>query len=108
MAIPSYQALMAPVLRLLADGQDRSTSELRSSLATELGYTRSDRELRTKSGEPLDRNRLNYAVTYLLHAGLVSHPRRGFTRIEPRGLRVLQDHPDSIDRSIEAYSPWVN
>ena len=39
MTVPDYQSLMAPVLHALADGQERSISELHTVIAEQLALT---------------------------------------------------------------------
>ena len=43
MAIPDYQTLMLPVLKLLGDGQERSFSQLVPTLADDLQLTDEER-----------------------------------------------------------------
>lgn len=42
-------------------------------------------------------NRVGWAQTYLKKAELVSSPKRGYVTITTRGLRVLDEAPESID-----------
>jgi restriction system protein len=98
--IPDYQSLMAPVLHVLADGQEHSTAQLRDTLAGQLHLTGEDLRATIPSGGLLFANRVHWAVTYLYHAGLAARPRRGVVQITQRGRDVLAKHPDRIDLSV--------
>jgi restriction system protein len=98
--VPDYQSLMAPVLHALADGQEHSISQLRSVIADQIGLTDEDLRATIPSGSQLFASRVHWAVTYMYQAGLVRRPRRGVVQITPRGVDVLQAHPDRVDLSI--------
>jgi len=68
MAIPDYQSLMVPVLKLASDGM----SDVVESLATQLKLTESEREELLPSGkQPVFNNRVHWAKTYLVKAKLL-------------------------------------
>jgi restriction system protein len=98
--IPDYQSLMAPALDALADNHEHSMSELRASLADKIGLTEEDLRVKIPSGAPLFASRLHWAVTYMYQSGLVRRPRRGVVEITPRGLDVLNKHPNRVDLSV--------
>jgi hypothetical protein len=50
---PDYQSFMAPVLHALADGQERSMSELRTVIAEQLALTPDDLRATIPSGHSL-------------------------------------------------------
>ncbi len=100
MAVPEYQTFMAPVLMALQDGQPRSARQIREFVAAEMGITEDDRKDLIKSGIPVFDNRVSWAVTYMVQAGLVRRPRRGVNQITERGLAVLREHPDRVDNNI--------
>lgn len=98
MAIPDYQALMLPMLRLLRDGNEHPLGEVRSALATEIGITQDEAEALLPSGnQGVFANRVGWARTYLKMAALIEYVRRGVLRITPRGLTVLEQAPPSIN-----------
>jgi serine/threonine protein kinase len=98
--IPDYQSLMAPVLGALADGQEQPVSRLRETLVGQLKLAGEDLTAALPSGGSLFGSRVQRAVTYLYHAGLLSRPRRGVVQITPRGREILAKHPDRIDVSV--------
>lgn len=98
MAIPDYQTLMLPVLKLSADGAEHRFRDVVEQLATQLGITEAERaELLPSGTAPLFDNRVGWARTYLKQAGLLESPKRGFMRITTRGLEVLSSRPERID-----------
>lgn len=97
MAIPDYEALMLPLLRAVADGQEHRMKILVRGLADQFGLTDEERERRLPSGQQtVIANRIGWARTYLLKAGLLEFVRRGFVRISEAGRRVLEHPPDAI------------
>ncbi len=42
------------------------------------------------------RNRVHWAITYLIKAGLLTRPKRGYFTITERGKKVLAENPDKI------------
>lgn len=98
MSIPDYQTIMLPLLRRLGDGAERSMRELIDSLAVEFRLTEEERKQLLPSGQqPVFDNRVGWARTYLLKAGLLESPRRGIVRITERGRHVLDQKPEQID-----------
>src|SRR3954453_9934304 len=100
MAVPEYQTFMAPVLRALQDGQPRSASEIREMVATEMRISEDDRQELIKSGIPVFDNRVGWAVTYMVQAGLIRRPKRAINEITERGLQVLRDPPTRVDNQV--------
>lgn len=98
MPIPDYETIMLPLLRSVADGGEYSMRDLIDTLATEFGLTDEERNRLLPSGQqPLFDNRVGWARTYLLKAGLLTSPRRGFIRITERGQQVLNENPEWVD-----------
>lgn len=98
MAIPDYQSLMLPTLRLYADHQEHSFREVVESLATELHLTEQERKEMLPSGQQqVFDNRVGWARTYLKKAGLIEATRRAYNRITERGLEILKQNPKRID-----------
>src|SRR3954454_8814662 len=98
MAIPDYQSLMVPVLKLASDGSEHRMSDVVESLATQLKLTESEREELLPSGkQPVFNNRVHWAKTYLVQAKLLIAPRRAFFKITERGQSVLAENVERID-----------
>jgi restriction system protein len=98
MAIPDYQSLMLPLLRLLEDGQEHTVRKAIDKLANEFDLTEEERKALLPSGrQTVFRNRVSWASTYLRKAGLLKNPRRGYMQITDRGKEILKQNPQKID-----------
>lgn len=97
MAIPDYETLMLPVLQAAEVGGPVTSKALRAAVAESLGLSPADRAETIPSGAPVFDNRVHWAVTYLVQAGLLVRPKRGVVEITQRGREVLQAHPQRID-----------
>ena len=95
--IPTFQEIMLPLLKYLVDGKEHSYSEIVESLSTHFRLTDEEqRELLPSGTQPIFRNRVGWARTYLKHAGLISSPRRAYVQITPRGKELLKEDPTKI------------
>jgi restriction system protein len=100
MAIPTFQDLMLPLLKLASDGQEHSVASMREPLAELFGLTEEERRELLPSGQQSRfNNRVAWAKVYLQQAGLLEGTRRGHFRITERGKQVLQNAPERIDVS---------
>lgn len=100
MAVPSYEALMLPFLRQIADGGEHQLRELRERLVSEFKLTPTERSERLPSGrQTYFDNRVGWAKTYLEKAGLVSSVKRGAYKITDHGKKVLAEGPERIDKA---------
>jgi restriction system protein len=97
MAIPDFQTMMLPLLRIAQDGEEHTNAEAREGIATEFSLTEEDRRELLPSGKQrtLD-NRVAWALSYLRHALLLESTGRGRFRITSRGRQVLQQPPERI------------
>ncbi|MDF2094601.1 restriction endonuclease [Aquibaculum arenosum] len=99
MAIPDYQALMAPVLDVARDGEIK-VSQAVERLAETLGLSDTDRQALLPSGkQTVFANRVHWAKTYLKQAGLVEATRHGHFRTTERGQQALCEAGGRIDNS---------
>jgi restriction system protein len=97
MAVPDFQSMMLPLLKIAGDGQEHSFGEVLDALAMQLQLTDSDRKETLPSGQSRFDNRVGWARTHLKKAALVESTGRGKFRITERGLEVLKSNPASID-----------
>ena len=97
MPIPDFQTAMLPTLRLAASGEVRAADAI-ERIATEFNLTPEERAEMLPSGRQAKiANRVHWAVTYLVKAGLLDRPKRGFFGITERGRGVLEKPPARID-----------
>jgi restriction system protein len=99
MSVPDYQTLMLPVLSAAATGEVRIGDAV-DQIAEQLALTPEDRAVLLPSGkQTLLSNRVHWAKTYLMKAGLVESTRRGHFRITARGEQVVASRPAHIDNT---------
>lgn len=97
--IPDYQSLMRPVLACAAAGETKIGDAI-EQLADKLGLTPDERTQLLPSGkQTMFANRVHWAKTYLVKAGLAEGTRRGYFRITPRGQAALADAAATINNA---------
>ncbi len=90
MEIPSYYALYRPFLQAIRDGQTYSIKAVRENAAQMLALTEAELAERLPSNrQTVFANRLGWAKTYLLKAGMLTSPRRGYVQITEKGRELL-------------------
>jgi hypothetical protein len=105
MAIPDYQTLMLPVLRLASKGEQRVT-DVADRVADEVGLTMEERETLLPSGrQRVLNNRIHWAKFYMSKAGLISSPARGRFVATEDGRNLLATNPDRINVALLMKSP---
>lgn len=101
MAIPDYQTIMLPLLRLAGDGAEHQLRAAVESLADVFELSDAERsELLPSGTAPVFGSRVGWARTYLKQAGLLAAPRRGFVRITGEGKALLATKPPKIDNTL--------
>jgi restriction system protein len=97
MAIPDYQTLMLPVLRLSAEGEQR-VAAVADRIANEFHLSEQERETLLPSGrQRVLNNRIHWAKFYMSKAGLISSPGRGRFQATDEGRKLLASSPDQIN-----------
>lgn len=100
---------MLPLLKIAADQHEHAIRDAVEVLAGVFSLSDAERaELLPSGQQPVLDNRVNWAVSYLKHAGLLERTRRGVFRITPRGLQALQQKPSRIDIKFLAQYPEFN
>jgi restriction system protein len=100
MAIPDYQTLMLPVLESAAQGEI-SVKECTARLADRLRLSDEERsELLPSGRQAVFANRVHWAKTYLVQAGLLEITRRAHFTLTPRGSEVMARHPAKVDNEL--------
>lgn len=97
MAIPDYQTLMLPLLKLAIQSGSISIREAVIKLSDEFNLTPDERTKLLPSGTQIMLNRVGWARTYLKKAGLLQYPQRGFIEVTERGKQVVAEKPARID-----------
>jgi len=107
--IPKYEKIMLPFLKCLADGKEHSLSETHDELADQFGLTDEElRELLPSGRQPIFRNRVGWARTYLKKAGLLTSPKRAHFKISDEGIALLNENPQEItSKFLTRYEEFV-
>lgn len=108
MPLPDFQALMLPLLQLLADQQVHRTRAVIEALAAHFQLTPEERRQLLPSGKQFTfDNRVGWARTHLKKAGLLDNSQRGFLRITPAGQEVLHQQLPAINtKYLEQFAGW--
>lgn len=97
MTIPDFQSIMLPLLKLAGDGNIHGFHNVVEKLANELGLSNEEISTLIPSGQPRFENRVGWAKTYLKKSGLIKYPKRGHLQITQKGIKVLEENPQTID-----------
>ena len=109
MAVPGFQDLTLPLLRIAGDGEQHRVRDAVDTLAGQFSLTDAEREELLGSGRQTKlANRAHWARAYLKGARLVASPSRGVFEITDRGREVLAQPPARIDiRFLEKFPEFV-
>jgi len=101
MPIPDFQSIMQPLLAAHEDGQEHRNRDLVAQLGDLFRLTDEERRVMLPSGGArLFDNRVGWAKTHVMQAGLLSSPRRAISVITQRGRDVLQTNPERVDLQV--------
>ena len=108
MAIPDFQSIMLPLLKLASDGQERSMRSAIEILGREFALTDDELGQLLPSGSTsIFGSRVGWARTYLKQSGLLESPKRGLFCISPAGSKLLLEKPQKINlKLLERYEPY--
>ncbi len=88
--LPSYEAMMPAVLKVLADGVARPLREVFELVCQHYAFTAQQLAETLPSGRQTTLcSRVGWAKTYLVKAGLIEQPKRGLCLITERGKAAL-------------------
>jgi restriction system protein len=96
MAIPTYEEVMLPLLKLISDGSLYNNKKCEEKLAKEFNLSDEEANQKLGSGKKIFYDRLNWAKTYLKNAGLIDVPKRGEFRITLSGKSLLKENIQSL------------
>jgi len=108
MAVPKFFEFFPAVLHALLDGTENTVRQIRLKSIDLLSVSAEDRNELLPSGKQrtVD-NRVNWAITYLKNAGLISAVRRGVYVITSEGIHAYQDAGKEIDLAyLERYESF--
>lgn len=98
MAVPKYDELMKPLLKMVKDGEAYKIKDVAAMLAKQLNLSSDDLSEMLPSGrQTVFRNRVGWAKTYMKKAGLLDSPARAMIVITETGKKVVEEDPEKID-----------
>ena len=108
MAVPKFFEFFPVVLQSLLDGSEKSVKQIRMDSIKFLPVTEEDcNELLPSGRQRTVDNRVNWAITYLKNAGLISAVRRGNYIITNEGISAYRDAGSDIDLNyLERYDSF--
>jgi len=98
MAVPDFQSIMLPMLRMMANGREYSLADILGTLGSEFQLSDDDLSERIPSGRQTKfYNRICWSTTHLKKAAIIENTRRGTFRITARGKDLLGNSIGRID-----------
>ena len=110
MAIPDYQTLMLPLLKIADDEKEHSLKDALDVLSKEFDLSADElSELLPSGTQTIIYNRIGWARTYMKKAGLLTAPKRGHFQITERGKELLQKNLDKINvKLLNQYNEFIS
>lgn len=109
MAVPKYHEFMKPLLELLGDGREHKIQNVYADLAQHFHLAEADKVEYIPSGkQPLYHNRIGWAKTYLVKAGLAESKKRAVIQITDLGRSTLIKNPPEINQQYLMRFPKFN
>jgi restriction system protein len=109
MAVPDFQTLMLPLMRIVEDGAEHLLSDAIERLAIQFNLSEEDRKELLPSGRQarLD-NRVGWSLTHLRKAALLESTGRGKFRITARGETLLKSNPQILNmKTLMQYPEFI-
>lgn len=100
---------MLPVLQTLAESGEIRTVSCADLVADRIGLTPDERvEMLPGGSQRTIVNRTGWAAWYMMQAGLISRPKRGFVEITNEGRKLLASNPPVINNKVlEKYPQFI-
>ena len=106
--LPSYEAMMPTVLKVLADGVARPLREVFELVCQHYSFTSEQLADTLPSGRQTTlRSRVGWAKTYLVKAGLIEQPKRGICLITERGRAALVSEQSIDNQYLAQFNEFV-
>ncbi|MDX5417625.1 MAG: restriction endonuclease [Hymenobacteraceae bacterium] len=100
MAIPDYQTLMLPVLKIASDSKEHSVKQTVENISLLFRLTDDEvSDLLPSGKEPVIVNRVRWSIFYLRKALLLAVTKPGHYKITDRGLKTFKCSPKQINNS---------
>ncbi|MCF5894139.1 restriction endonuclease [Aeromonas veronii] len=107
-SIPSYERMMPVVLSVLQSGESLPLRQVNQAVCDHYGFTPEQLALTLPSGRQTTvRSRVGWAKTYLVKAGLIEQPKRGFCLITERGKAALASGQNIDNHYLAQFKEFV-
>ncbi|MFC1549607.1 restriction endonuclease [Nitrospirota bacterium] len=101
MPVPDFQSFFKPLLDIAADGNEHSIKEAREKIAADFQLSHEDlSELLPSGTQTKFDNRVAWAKSYFIQAGVLNSTRRAHFKITNRGKELQSQNHDRIDVSL--------
>ena len=99
--IPDFQAIMLPLLKLMSDGETRSTNDVVNLLSKEFILSEDELNEFVPSGQQkVFVNRVSWTKSYLKMAKLIEPTKKSYFKITEKGKEILQQFPNELNLKI--------
>lgn len=114
MSIPKFHQTFLPILKILSDGKERTTSDLPDILLEKKYFVVTPEEMLEQkvSGGSVYHDRVWWGTTYLRQGKFIYRPHRGKIQITQKGLDFLKTNPSNMtyewlknDPDYSSYTP---
>lgn len=115
--IPDFQSLMLPLLKYIGDNKEYSKKEVVEVLSNTMKLTEAEkREMLPSRNQPVFYNRVTWVIAHFKAAKIIENTKRGFIKITPLGIDILNQNPPVINLKFlkqlptyqEAMNIWKN
>ena len=110
MALPKFKDLFTDVLLVLSDNKMHQRIELRKEVSARLSLTEAELTETMKGGGNRLGSRIHWAAEYLVQAGAVTRPQRGYFQITDLGSKLLSENSSGVTlamlRETEGLQAW--
>jgi restriction system protein len=96
MTMPKFHELFNKVLAALDEGSEFHRKELRVVVAEKLGLSEDELNETMSGGGKRIYSRIHWATEYLVQAGAINRPKRGYLEITEFGRQLLKENPNGI------------
>jgi len=96
MALPqNFETIMSPLMEAVSDGENHKMNDVTESLTNYFKLTEEERNLKYPTGSAyIFQNRARFARLYLMKAGLLESPERGFVKLSKNGSELMAKSPN--------------
>lgn len=108
--LPNYQEIMRPFLQILGQNQDQEVRlrEVISKVSSHFGLSDEEKnELLPSGKQRVIDNRVGWARTYLLKAGLIDSPKRAHFIITERGIQALAESTEINNDYLKQFDEFI-